>query len=119
MTQNRLSLTALKQYLKNSPKEELINDILEIFKRIDSVKDYYQIKLSPPDQTDVSAPYKKIIENEFFPLRGIGRAKLSVARKVVTDYKKLVKDPVKIADMMLFYVEQGVRFTNAYGALIS
>ena len=60
MTQNRLSLTALKQYLKNSPKEELINDILEIFKRIDSVKDYYQIKLSPPDQTDVSAPYKKI-----------------------------------------------------------
>jgi hypothetical protein len=43
MVQNTPSLTALKQYLENSSKEELINDISELFKRFDSAKDYYQI----------------------------------------------------------------------------
>ncbi len=115
MAQNSPSLTELKQYLKNSSKEELINDISELFKRFDLVKDYYQIKLSPQEEKQVSAKYKKIIENEFFPTRGFGKAKLSVAKKAVTEYKKIAKTPVGVADIMLFYVEQGVKFTNAYG----
>ncbi len=115
MAQNSPNLTALKQYLKNSSKEELISDISELFKRFDSVKDYYQIKLSPQEETEVRAKYKKIIENQFFPTGGIGKAKLSVAKKAVTDYKKIGDTPVGVADIMLFYVEQGVNFTNAYG----
>ena len=74
-----------------------------------------QIKFSPQQDTQISAKYKKIIENEFFPPRGLGRAKLSVAKKAITEYRKIVKNPVDVADIMLFYVEQGVKFTNAYG----
>jgi hypothetical protein len=115
MTQNTPSLRDLKRYLNNSSKEQLVNDISELFKRFNSVKDYYQIQLSPQEDTQISAKYKKIIENEFFPARGIGKAKLSVARKAVTEYKKISKTPASVADMMLFYVEQGVKFTNSYG----
>jgi Family of unknown function (DUF6155) len=115
MTQNSPSLTALKQYLKNRSKEELIGDISELFKRFNSVKDYYQIKLSPQEEMQVIAKYRKIIEDEFFPARGLGKAKLSVAKKAITEYRKISETPVSTADIMLFYVEQGVKFTNAYG----
>jgi Family of unknown function (DUF6155) len=115
MPQNSPSLTDLKKYLTNSSKEDLISDISELFKRLNSVKDYYQIKLSPQEEIKVSAKYKKLIEDEFFPARGIGEAKLSVAKKGVAEYKKIAESPVAVADIMLFYVEQGVKYTNAYG----
>ncbi|MBC7972891.1 MAG: hypothetical protein H7Z11_22675 [Verrucomicrobia bacterium] len=115
MTKDNLSLTVLKQYLKDCPKEELANDIVELCKRFQPVKDYYQVKLSPEDETHIIAKYKQIIEKEFFPARGYGKAQLSVAKKAISECKKVCKNPVNMADMMLFYVEQGVKFTNAYG----
>ncbi|MFN5513454.1 MAG: hypothetical protein ACK5CA_01525 [Cyanobacteriota bacterium] len=50
MAQNTPSLTTLKQYLKNSSKEELISDISELFKRFETVKKYYCVKLSPQEE---------------------------------------------------------------------
>ena len=45
----------------------------------------------------------------------MGQARLSVARKAVTDYKKIATAPEGIIDVMLYYVEVGVQFTNTYG----
>ena len=115
MTQPKISLTILKNYLKSRSQEELISDIAELFKRFPGVKDYYQIQLYPEDQQQVAAKYKKIIEDEFFPSRGLGRAKLSVAKKAITEFKKVNRTSVGLVDMMLFYVEQGVKFTSTYG----
>ena len=115
MTQPKINLTILKKHLKTRSQEELISDIAELFKRFQPVKDYYQIKLYPEEQKQVAAKYKKIIKDEFFPARGYGRAKLSVAKKAITEYKKVNQTSVGLVDIMLFYVEQGVKFTNAYG----
>jgi hypothetical protein len=79
------------------------------------VKDYYQIKLYPQEDKEIAAKYKKIIEDEFFPTRGLGKARLSVAKKAISDYKKICQTDAALIDVMLFYVEQGVKFTNAYG----
>ncbi|NJL52744.1 MAG: hypothetical protein HC930_12000 [Hydrococcus sp. SU_1_0] len=115
MTQAKINLTILKKHLKARSQAELISDIAELYKRFQPVKDYYQIQLDPQDETQVAAKYKKIIEDEFFPTRGFGRAKLSVAKKAITEYKKVIKTVASLIDIMLFYVEQGVRFTDAYG----
>jgi Family of unknown function (DUF6155) len=115
MVRNKPNLTILKHYLKQCSKEELISDISEIFQKFQPVRNYYQVKLSPQDKTAVSTKYKKIIEDEFFPKRGYGKAKLSVAKKAVLDYKKISGTPASVADIMIFYVEQGVKFTSAYG----
>jgi hypothetical protein len=115
MSKTELNLTSLKQYLKTRSHEELVTDISELFKKFELVKAYYQIKLYPEDETAVISKYKKIIENEFFPSRGYGKAKLAVAKKAITDYKRVSENPVNIADIMIFYVEQGVKFTKAYG----
>ena len=109
------NLTDLKQYLKKCSPEELVLEIAELYKRFDGVKDYYQVKLSPDSAIDVIAKYKKIIGDQFFPTRGLGKAKLSIAKKAITDYKKIAENAKDLVDIMLFYVEQGVLFTNEYG----
>ena len=115
MSSKEPNLTALKRYLKARSKEELTGEISELFKKIPAVKDYYQVKLDPQAEGQVAEKYQKIIQDEFFPARGFGKARLAVARKAVNDYKKIAVSPASVADIRLFYVEQGVKFTNAYG----
>ena len=50
-----------------------------------------------------------------FLVPGFGKARLSVAHKAANDYRKIYRNLVASVDMMLFYVEQGVKFTDAYG----
>lgn len=115
MTQPRINLTTLKKHLRTRSQAELIADIAELYKRFQPVKDYYQIQLYPQGEEQVAAKFKKIIKDQFFPARGFGKARLSVAKKAITEYKKVNKTIVGLVDIMLFYVEQGVRFTDAYG----
>lgn len=111
----RIGAGALKHFLKNRSREELIADIVDLFSHFDVVKDYYETRLGPDDDATVRDRYKAIIKNEFFPARGFGRARLSIARKAVNDYKKVSRSKAGLADLMLYYVEMGVQFTDAYG----
>ncbi len=115
MANSNLNIRSLKQYLNSRSQAELVDEIADLVKRFPAVQEYYQVKLSPNDDSQVLNKYKKIIENEFFPTRGIGRGKLSVAKKAISDYRKIGKSPESMADLLLFYVEQGVKFTNEYG----
>ena len=63
--------------------------------------------------------YKEIITNEFFPKRGYGKARLSVAKKAINDFKKISDKFSLIVEIMLHYVEQGVDFTDQYGDIDS
>lgn len=109
-----ISLKNLKEYLKQRSKEELINEISGLFTKFEYVKDYYQTKLGKND-VQVLQKYKDIIEDEFFPTRGFGKARLSVARKAVSDYQKVSGSKESLVDIMIFFVEMGVQYTNSYG----
>ena len=111
-----MNVSELKKKLKSKTQKELIDDIATLYKSFDVVKEYYQIRLSDDDD-NVLQKYKEIIEHEFFPVsdRKDPPARLSVAKKAITDYKKLTGSTENIADIMVFYVETGVRFTNEYG----
>lgn len=111
---SKITLTALKQHLRARSHEELIADIADLFTRLDVVKDYYALRLNGPSD-DLISSYKARIRHEFFPARGYGAARLSVARKAITEYQKLAPPAASVADLMLFYVEMGVRYTNTYG----
>lgn len=77
--------------------------------------DYYRAKLIAGAGREVLERYKDVIRHEFFPARGLPQARLSVAKKAVTDFKKITDSREDLADLMLFYVETGVKFTLAYG----
>lgn len=104
----------LKKFLSTLSKEELIKHIQELDKKYPSVQEYHQLYLSN-DVEAVIKKYKQQIENEFYPVRGLPKMRLSVARKAVTETKKLGIPTDSLADLMLFYVETGVQFINDYG----
>ncbi|MGD9162862.1 MAG: DUF6155 family protein [Desulfobacteraceae bacterium] len=111
-----MNVSELKKKLKSKTQKELIDDISTLYKSFDVVREYYQVRLFSNDES-VLQKYKAIIEHEFFPVSESKDppARLSVARKAITDYKKLTSSKANIADIMVFYVETGVRFTNEYG----
>ncbi len=110
-----MKVNDLKRNLKDTPKEELINEIVELFKKNSFVKDYYILKYDIESNSSIFDKHKDIIENEFFPKRGYGKAKLSVAKKSITEFKKLSQDKAQIAELMVFYVEMCVKFTDCNG----
>ncbi|MDI6786030.1 MAG: DUF6155 family protein [bacterium] len=110
-----IRLSELKEYFATRNESYLINEVVELFKRFDVVKDYYTSKLSVTDSKLVLDRYKSIITKEFFPERGFGKARLSIARKAVNDYKKVAVSNSGTIDIMLHYVENGSQFTNEYG----
>jgi hypothetical protein len=111
----KLSVRDLQVYLKQRTHEELASDIITLFKRFDAVKDYYQLQRDETSVKAITDRYKAVIRQEFFPEHGFGKARLSVARKAITDCMKLVTSHQEMADLMLYYVEMGVEFTRTYG----
>ena len=86
-----------------------------MFTRLDEVKSYYQLRLNETPNDELLARYKNRIQDAFFPKRGFGEARLSIAQKPIQEYKKITNSPNALIDLMVFYVELGVKFTIAYG----
>jgi len=110
-----MNIKTLKKYLNQKTREELIYEIIELSTKFSVVKDYCQEKSGASIKGKTLEKYKTLITHEFFPTRGYGRARLSIARKAVTDFKKTSQSTVELIDLMLHYVETGVRFTEEYG----
>ena len=110
-----MNVTELKQYLMSLDQSTIVGEVVELFRNFDMVKDYYETKLNPESASTILEKHKDTITHEFFPKRGFGKARLSVARKAVLDFKKVSKNPNQVIDLMLHYVEVGCRFTDEYG----
>ena len=103
----------LKGYLSQFSKEQLIAQIIELNKKYKEVKSYYEFSLNP-DAGAKKEKVKEMILECFYPKRGY-KLRLKDARKVIADFKKLSPDDESLADVMIYYVECGVRFTNDFG----
>ncbi len=111
----QITIKDLKHYLSQRSQQELVGEIVELFKRLDGVKDYYAVRLYGGYDEELLEEYKERVKDEFFPDRGFGEGRISIARRAVTDYKKVSSSAEALADLMVFYVEMGVRYTNSYG----
>ena len=59
--------------------------------------------------------YKEIIARELFPVNGFGKARLSVTKKSNHRIQKNSNSKQANAELMIFYVETVVRYTDCYG----
>jgi hypothetical protein len=113
-----LSMTELKNILKQQTKENLVSMVAECYKNSDKIKELISVKYAGNDAVkQIFEGYKIKIQDVFFPDKLSGRLMLSEARKAISDFKKLCNDEELILDLMLFYVETGVEATNTYGDL--
>lgn len=72
-------------------------------------------RLGLAGQEALVEPYKRAIRDEFDPERGLPCLSLRAARKALNDFKKASANSRAIADLMFYYVEQGVACTLKYG----
>ncbi len=109
------SISDLKKALSKKTKTELVNEISMLCQKFSQVKDYYQAQWSDPN--DVLKKHEIIIQKEFIEgkTRGLPKARLSVAKKAISDFKKLTEDPELIADLMLTFVESVSSFNTEFG----
>lgn len=111
-----LKVTDLKKELKKLSDQELRSVIVESFKKSDQMKEYLSVKFNTDKMLDnLFQKYKEQIINEFFPNKGSAKMRLSVAKQAIKDYKKVTNDEEGTFELILIYVETGVRFTNTYG----
>ncbi|MFO1372991.1 MAG: DUF6155 family protein [Agitococcus sp.] len=109
-----MSLTTLKKTLAEKSQTELIKEIAELYTKFPNVKEYYSSKLGNP--LEVLNKYQDIIKKEFVygTTKGFPKARLSVAKKAIQDFKKLSNDPKLIADIHLTFVESVSNFNTEF-----
>ncbi len=107
--------TQLRQILSDYEKPELLRLIQSLYQLNADNKLFLTSRLIEVDLDELVMPYRKAIQAEFNPPRGFPRLNLRAARKAISDFKKACNDLAAVADLMIYYVEQGVICTNNYG----
>lgn len=113
---SELKWSDLKKSLQKSDKKELINIIRDLYRYSNDNRRYLLARFIDREETPVVLEeYRKIIKNEFFPEKGYGELRYSVAEKAIKDYFEASGDFAGKMELMLTYVENGAEYTNEYG----
>ena len=108
-----MSKRALKKYLKELDKEDLEEQIIDLYERLDEVKVFYNFVFNPNERKLIENAKVKI-SKEYFPenRRKRPKARRSVAQKFIKHFKELGVDPIKTADLMLYNIEIAQAFSE-------
>ena len=111
-----MSKRDLKKYLAELNKEQLEEQIIELYEKFSAVKVYYNFVFNPKEET-LLQECKLKISNEYYPLKKTGRRskpkmRRSVAQKYVKHFVLLGVDPFIIADVMLYNIEIAQTFSS-------
>ena len=107
-----MSKRNLKKYLTELNKEQLEEQLIELYDKFGDVKVYYDFVFNPNEDKLVrEAKFK--ISNEYFPIRGKkSKMRRSVAQKFIKHYIILGVDVFIIADIMLYNIEIAQTFSS-------
>jgi len=111
-----MSKPKLKKELQLLTKEQLIEQILDLYDKNKAVKEFYNFYLNPVNEKELAGKYKKQIRKEFNvenPMRST--EKFSVAKRAISDFKNLQPSPEALADVMLYLPESACELTYCYG----
>jgi hypothetical protein len=111
----KFTLPAFKKELAKKKKEDLIKEISSLCQQFPQVKEYYKSQYGDP--SDILKKYIDLIEKEFVEgkTRGMPKARISVAKKAVKDFRKLISDADLVVDVMLTFVECISNFNDEFG----
>jgi len=111
-----MSKTELKKHLQSLTKDQVIEQVLELYGNCKPAKEYFEYFLHP-DEKEKFKKYKAIIINEFYTntLIGIGKLRFSVAKKAIADFRALKPAPELLADLLVTLPETACQFTNECG----
>lgn len=106
-----MSKRDLKKYLAELNKEQLEEQIIELYEKFSPVKVFYDFVFNPKEDKLLQESKTKI-SHEYFPIKKAGakwrpKAKMrrSVAQKIIKHFISLGVDPFVIADIMFYNIE--------------
>ncbi|MRX69934.1 hypothetical protein SAMN06265349_101138 [Flavobacterium resistens] len=106
-----MSKRDLKKYLAKLSKEQLEEQLIELYEKFSPVKVYYDFVFNPKEDKLLQESKVKI-SHEYFPIKKPGarwrpKAKMrrSVAQKIIKHFISLGVDSFVIADLMLYNIE--------------
>ncbi|WPO78034.1 DUF6155 family protein [Flavobacterium sp. KACC 22761] len=106
-----MSKRDLKKYLAELSKEQLEEQLIELYEKFSPVKVYYDFVFNPKEDKLLQESKVKI-SHEYFPIKKPGakwrpKAKMrrSVAQKIIKHFISLGVDSFIIADLMLYNIE--------------
>jgi hypothetical protein len=107
-----MSKRELKKYLHELSKEQLEEQITDLYARFQEVKVFYDFVFNP-QEGKLLDECKFKISKEYFPLNGRrAKARRSIAQKYIKHFKQLGADPSMIADIMLYNIEIAQTFSG-------
>lgn len=113
-----MSKRDLKKYLSELNKEQLQEQIMELYEKFSPVKVYYDFAFNPKEDK-LLQECKTKISHEYFPIKKPGakwrpKAKMrrSVAQKYIKHFISLGVDRFVIADVMLYNIEIAQTFSS-------
>ena len=108
-----MGLTDIKKELKKLDKDKLIELVSELYKKNKSVKEFFDFYVNP-DEKELFNKYRDKVFEAFYPKRGYNFS-LKDGKQAISEFRKFEPSAELISDLMLFYVETGVKFTNDFG----
>ncbi|MFH6991354.1 DUF6155 family protein [Flavobacterium sp. FlaQc-48] len=106
-----MSKRDLKKYLAELSKEQLEEQIIELYEKISPVKVYYDFVFNPKEDKLLQESKVKI-SHEYFPIkkpnakwRPKAKMRRSVAQKIIKHFIMIGVDSFVIADIMLYNIE--------------
>jgi len=107
-----MSKRELKKYLHELNKEQLEEQISDLYARFKEVKVFYDFVFNPKEDKLLDECKFKI-SKEYFPLNGRkAKARRSVAQKHIKHFKQLGVDSTLIADIMLYNIELAQTYSS-------
>jgi len=107
-----MSKKDLKLYLHDLEKDQLEDQIIDLYTRFKEVKEYYDFAFNPKENKLLEECKLKIAK-EYFPING-RKAKMrrSVAQKYVRHFKRLGVEPSLVADVMFYHIEMAQTYSS-------
>lgn len=111
-----MSKIALKKELQKLTKEQLVEQVLDLYSKNKAVKTFYDLYLNPSNEKELLEKCKKEIYKEFNVARPERAGlKFSVAKRSISELKDLRASPDIISDAMLYLAECACEFTHDWG----
>lgn len=114
-----MSKRDLKKYLHDLNKEQLEEQIIELYEKFSPVKVFYDFVFNPKEDK-LLQEYKTKISQEYFPVkkpnakwRPKAKMRRSVAQKYIKHFISLGVDPFIIADAMLYNIEIAQTYSSS------
>ena len=107
-----MSKKDLKEYIHQLSKEQLVEQVIDLYTRFKEVKEFYDFAFNPKENKLIEECKFKI-SKEYFPVNG-RKAKMrrSVAQNHIRHFKRLGVDSSLIADIMLYNIEVAQTYTS-------